>query len=183
MQIKVITLRFDAVREAFDDGPLQEFARDKEVLSADNHFFIKNETPYLAVVVNFKTAAVAVSAPAGATAKTGKKAKDESWRELLRDEDMPLYNTLRKWRSERSKREGIPPYIICNNKELAEVVRARPTTPGALGRVEGFGKAKLERYGEDLLALLAHAPQPAAEPALTPETLPAEEGETNGHGQ
>ena len=50
MLARVITLRFDSVIGSFDDGPLREFLKDKEVLSIRDHFFVKNEVPYLTVL-------------------------------------------------------------------------------------------------------------------------------------
>ena len=48
---------------------------------------------------------------------------NEEWRKLLNDELMPLFNTLRQWRNEKSKKDGVPLYIILNNKQLAEICR------------------------------------------------------------
>ena len=33
-----------------------------------------------------------------------------SWRALVTAEELPLFNTLRDWRTERSQHEGVPPY-------------------------------------------------------------------------
>ena len=41
MLIKVISLAFDSVRGNFDDTPLREFLKDKEILSISDHFFMK----------------------------------------------------------------------------------------------------------------------------------------------
>ena len=92
--------------------------------------------------------------PAASTPKAGQK-RDESWRDLLSEVDWPLFNALRGWRGDRAKKEGIPPYVICNNRQLAELVKARPTTLAGLGEVEGIGEAKLKKYGKEILALLA----------------------------
>jgi len=151
MQMRIFTLRFNPVTEGFDDSPVAEFVKDKEVLSIDNHFFVKDEVPYLAIVVRYRT----VVPPAPAATVKPEKRRDESWRELLTEADWPLFNTLRTWRSELAKEQGIPPYVICNNRQLAEVVKSRPRTLAALGRIEGFGEAKLKKYGKDLLAFLA----------------------------
>lgn len=62
----------------------------------------------------------------------------------------------------------MPPYVICNNRQLAEIVKARPLTLAALGRIEGFGEAKLKKYGPDLLALIAGAALPNPAPSPTP---------------
>ena len=78
--------------------------------------------------------------------------------------DWPLFNTLRDWRSERAKQDGVPSYVISNNRQPAEVVKARPATLAALGAIEGFGDAKLKKYGQELLALIAGEPPPEPEP-------------------
>lgn len=53
MFVRVMTLRFDAVIGSFDDSPLRDFLKDKEVLSIRDHFFIKNEVPYLVVLITY----------------------------------------------------------------------------------------------------------------------------------
>jgi superfamily II DNA helicase RecQ len=151
MLIRIITLRFSAALDGFDDSPLTEFIKDKSVVSLKEHFFIRNETPYLAVVVIYEPV-LEMPPP-----KTGKpRQQDESWRALLSDADMPLFDSLRSWRGERCKKEGIPPYVICNNKELAKIAVARPQSLSQLMQVEGFGKGKADKYGEEMLALLKH---------------------------
>jgi ATP-dependent DNA helicase RecQ len=156
MLTRVITLRFNSVLDGFDDAPLRDFIKDKEVISIRDHFFVRNDQPYLAVVINYTLKPVATEA---VVAKSDKKSKqrDESWREMVPEADWPLFNTLRDWRLERSKRDGVPPYVICDNEQLAALIAARPQTLGQLGQVEGFGKAKLERYGADLLAIFGRA--------------------------
>jgi ATP-dependent DNA helicase RecQ len=81
--------------------------------------------------------------------------KNESWRELVKTEDVPLFNALRDWRSERCKRDGLPPYIICTNRQLAMIVNTRPESFAKLAQIDGIGKAKVEKYGAEILAVLA----------------------------
>ncbi len=154
MHVRVFTLRFNPMTEGFDDSSVADFVKDKEVLSINDHFFVKDDVPYLALVVRYRP--VTLPAPAG-TAKSVKR-RDDSWRDLLTEDDWPLFNTLRSWRGEHAKKEGIPPYVICNNRQLAELLKARPRTLAALGRIEGFGEGKLKKYGKDLLAFLASSP-------------------------
>jgi formylglycine-generating enzyme required for sulfatase activity len=157
MQIHVFTLRFNPVTERFDDSGVTGFLADKEVLAIRDHFFVKDDVPYLVLVVRYRAAVL----PAPAATAKSEQSRDESWRELLTEADLPLFETLRTWRSERCKQEGIPPYVICNNRQLAEVVKTRPPTLAALGRIDGFGEAKLKKYGNDLLALVAGAAAPS----------------------
>jgi superfamily II DNA helicase RecQ len=154
MLVRIFTLRFNPVTESFDDSVVAGFLADKDVLSIRDHFFVKDDTPYLTLVIRYRAAALPASAE---TAKPEQK-RDDSWREALTEADWPLFNTMRSWRSERAKQEGIPPYVICNNRHLAEIVKARPRTLAALGQIEGIGEAKLKKYGKELLALIIGEP-------------------------
>ena len=59
MLARVVTLRFDPVREAFDDTPLQEFLKRNEVFAIRDHFFVGNEVPCLALLVTCEVDAAA----------------------------------------------------------------------------------------------------------------------------
>jgi ATP-dependent DNA helicase RecQ len=163
MLAKIFTLRFNPSTESFDDTAVSEFLADKEVCSIRDHFFVKDDVPYLTLVVRYRPGAL--SPPSDEPRRAGRQ-RDESWRQTLAKEDWPLFNSLRDWRAERAKADGIPPYVICNNRQLAEVVKTRPESLTALGTIEGFGEAKLKKYGTELLALIAGAaskPQGATE--------------------
>jgi len=45
MLTRVITLRFNGVLDGFDDAPLRDFIKDKEVISIRDHFFVRNDQP------------------------------------------------------------------------------------------------------------------------------------------
>ena len=64
---------------------------------------------------------------------------------------------LRAWRTTRAQADGVPAYVVVNDKHLRGIALARPTTPAELVACDGIGPAKLERYGEEILALLADA--------------------------
>ena len=59
-----------------------------------------------------------------------------------------------------SKKEGIPPYIICNNVQLARIVVKRPSSLNALQEIEGIGKSKIEKYGKEILQIIASHGKP-----------------------
>jgi DNA helicase-2/ATP-dependent DNA helicase PcrA len=71
--------------------------------------------------------------------------------------DDPTYVALKEWRLKRSKADDIPAYVVFHNSTLAEIAARRPSTIAELASVAGVGPAKLERYGEDVLAALALA--------------------------
>jgi DNA helicase II / ATP-dependent DNA helicase PcrA len=68
--------------------------------------------------------------------------------------DDPVYAALKRWRLETAKAEERPAYVIFHNSTLAEIVRRAPRTREELASVPGVGPAKLDRYGEEVLAAL-----------------------------
>jgi ATP-dependent DNA helicase RecQ len=74
--------------------------------------------------------------------------------------DDSLLERLRSWRRERSREDGVPAYVVLHDATLRDLASTRPTTLHELGAVKGLGPAKLERYGDDLIGLLAQAGAP-----------------------
>jgi DNA helicase-2/ATP-dependent DNA helicase PcrA len=72
-------------------------------------------------------------------------------------EASPAFAALRTWRLERARADDVPAYVVFHNSTLAEIAGRRPRTLAELARVPGVGPAKLDRYGEDVLAALAGA--------------------------
>lgn len=66
---------------------------------------------------------------------------------------MGLFNILRDWRSQRCKKEGVPPYIIFTNQQLAMIVKKRPQSISELTKIEGIGNGKAQKYGDDVLSI------------------------------
>jgi DNA helicase II / ATP-dependent DNA helicase PcrA len=69
--------------------------------------------------------------------------------------DDPLYAALKRWRLERATTDELPAYVVFHNSTLAEIAGRRPRDLSELGSVPGVGPTKLERYGADVLAVLA----------------------------
>jgi DNA helicase-2/ATP-dependent DNA helicase PcrA len=68
--------------------------------------------------------------------------------------DPALYEALASWRRTRAQSDEIPPYIVFHNSVLAAIADARPRSLQELARIPGIGPAKLDRYGEDVLAVV-----------------------------
>lgn len=173
--MRIVTLPFDPELSSFDDEPVRGFLADKELLEMRDHFFVYQGKPHLAVVLIYRPETIATPKPGGKDEASDRR---DSWRDLLERGDWPLFNTLREWRGQRAKEEGFPPYVICTNKQLAELVHARPQTLSKLGEIEGFGKAKLKKYGKEILSYLKSADR--EEPADHPLTEETNEDDRNG---
>ena len=71
--------------------------------------------------------------------------------------DAGLFEALRRWRSATARDQGVPAYVILHDKTLRELATVRPGNQGHLAGISGMGSAKIERYGDELLALIRAA--------------------------
>jgi DNA helicase-2/ATP-dependent DNA helicase PcrA len=67
------------------------------------------------------------------------------------------FETLKAWRLRRAQADEVPAYVVFHNSTLEEIAGRRPRSLAELGAVPGVGPAKLARYGEEVLAVLAAA--------------------------
>jgi superfamily II DNA helicase RecQ len=63
--------------------------------------------------------------------------------------------TLRQWRAESARRDNVPAYVVLNDAELVGIAARCPMTLAELARCRGMGPIRLERHGDEILALLA----------------------------
>ena len=74
-----------------------------------------------------------------------------------RDGDSPLLAALRTWRTGRARADAVPAFVVAHDSTLASIAEAHPETLAALRRVKGMGPAKLEKYGPEILTVIAGA--------------------------
>lgn len=66
----------------------------------------------------------------------------------------PCFAALRDWRRRTALAQGVPAYVIFQDRTLAEIAASRPDSLAALGTIPGVGATKLERYGRAVLDTL-----------------------------
>jgi ATP-dependent DNA helicase RecQ len=69
--------------------------------------------------------------------------------------DEELYAELRALRKRLADEQNVPAYVVFSDATLAEMAARMPGTYAELLDVNGVGKAKLERYGDVFLAVIA----------------------------
>ncbi len=69
------------------------------------------------------------------------------------DED--LFERLRAWRLEKAADESVPAFVVFTDATLRALAEVQPRTERELLRVNGIGASKRERYGDEVLALIA----------------------------
>ncbi len=74
--------------------------------------------------------------------------------EDLSPEDAKMFERLREWRAAQAREQGVPAYVIFQDKTLREIASQRPADLHGLAVINGVGQAKLEKYGQDILEVL-----------------------------
>ena len=69
--------------------------------------------------------------------------------------DEELIAVLKDWRRETAVSNSVPAYVIMSDKTLLAIAVARPENERELIMVPGIGPAKLEAYGDEILAICA----------------------------
>lgn len=165
MKLKVFTLPFSDTAGGFDDGPLQEFIADKEVIEYTEHFFVHERTPCLTLVLAYRTVSDDRRRRPGST---------PDLRAELDETEREAFDALKAWRAARAKVEGIPPYMIASNRQLAKMITHKVGSRSALSGIEGIGEGKSAKYGDEILQVLGKhlAPDRDAVPRSDKEPKP-----------
>ncbi|HEX4064265.1 MAG TPA: DNA helicase RecQ [Streptosporangiaceae bacterium] len=75
--------------------------------------------------------------------------------EDLSAEAKELFEELRAWRAGVAREQGLPAYVIFQDKTLRQIAAERPATLAQLSTVSGVGEAKLAKYGQQVLDTVA----------------------------
>jgi DNA helicase-2/ATP-dependent DNA helicase PcrA len=94
-----------------------------------------------------RTTAPRPAAAAGSSRARGKTAPAAA--------DPVLFDRLRTWRTEAARELKQPAFCVFTDATLVAIADARPDSEAALRRVPGVGSSKLEKFGAEVLALLA----------------------------
>jgi len=73
------------------------------------------------------------------------------------DIDEALLARLREWRAKRARMLKVPAYVVFTDATLTAIAEQRPADSAGLVAIAGIGASKLEKFGSEVLALLAGA--------------------------
>jgi DNA helicase-2/ATP-dependent DNA helicase PcrA len=71
--------------------------------------------------------------------------------------DEPLLERLIEWRRQRARSDGVPAYVVADNKTLAAIAVRRPSDAAGLLAVPGIGQRKVAGYGDEILEIVRSA--------------------------
>jgi len=73
---------------------------------------------------------------------------------ILTPEEKRVVQALKSWRLGLANTQRVPAYMICADRTLEHLARARPETLEALTDIYGLGESKIKKFGEELLRAL-----------------------------
>ncbi len=79
--------------------------------------------------------------------------------------DPATLDMLMEWRRQVAAEQSVPAYVVFTDATLIAAAEARPRTEEQLLAIAGVGRAKLQKYGTEVLAIIAGAGNGAAGPA------------------
>jgi DNA helicase-2/ATP-dependent DNA helicase PcrA len=96
----------------------------------------------------------ASSAPPARVTSDRPRAEPGAARARLSTDDALLFDALRAWRLEQAREEKVSPFIVAYDTVLAEIAERHPRSEAELLAIPGIGPGKVEKYGEDILAIV-----------------------------
>ncbi len=144
MQFKLFSI--PATGDAEAEEGLNRFLRSHRAVSAQKELVQGSQTAYWCFCIEYLLDGV----PQG---KGGGRARVD-YKEILSADDFAVFVRLREARKELAGKEAIPVYAVCTNEQLAEMAKGRASSIAELKKIDGFGDAKTEKYGETLLAAI-----------------------------
>lgn len=105
----------------------------------------RSRSPFLDGLVPARPRSVRVLPSAPSAGRTPSAASGER---------SPLSTALRAWRTSRAKADAVAPFIVFHDATIEAIAERRPRSIAELRRVPGVGPTKLDRYGEEILAVV-----------------------------
>ena len=90
----------------------------------------------------------------GKTKEKRQRKGAEAKQSVTSEPDDSLVEHLRRWRALKAKEEGLPAYMILQQKALQSIAANKPRTPADLKRQPGVGAKTVEKYGGEILDIV-----------------------------
>jgi superfamily II DNA helicase RecQ len=147
MQLKLFVLPLKNLGEA--EAEMNAFLRSRRVLAVKKEFVPDGENSFWTFCVEH------LDGPAGASVLPGKSGPKVDYKEVLKPEEFQVFSRLREWRKGVAEKEGVPVYAVLTNEQLAQIVQKKASSKAGLKEIEGVGDARVEKYGQALLQVVA----------------------------
>lgn len=148
MRLHFVTVPIHGGAVAEDE--LNQFLASHRVIAVDRQLVTDGARSAWVICITYVDAGA--TAAAGANVDTNGKKSRVDYREVLPDDEFQVFAELRDLRKKLADRDGVPPYALFTNEQLAEMVRRHVRSTADLARLDGVGPARIEKYGPAFLA-------------------------------
>ncbi|UOE41771.1 HRDC domain-containing protein [Chryseobacterium suipulveris] len=146
MKVKLIKVRLSDEFIYGDQKILDQFLAQNNILKFESAF-VKDEESYWSVILYYEEMKMTVN-----ESKNQKYSAEEN--DGLNPDEIKILESLKLWRSEKAKDQKLPVYFIATNNELLSIAKYKPLNKEELIDIKGFGKHKIENYGEEIIEIL-----------------------------
>lgn len=161
MQLRVITLPWDADSREFSEARLREATRGLDVLDYESRWTAVDGRECL--VLTLKLSGVGPGdPPTWSGANRGRDSRRTEAMEFIRklEEQMPeankaAYFRLKEWRAMKASSAKAPVFSIANNRQLAELALRAPSSKAGIREIRGLGEMFCKNYADDVMGILA----------------------------
>jgi superfamily II DNA helicase RecQ len=138
--------RISAVDPVEETAELNAFLSSNRITTVDRQFVADAANSFWSFCVGYEGRRSITEKP------TSRKTVD--YREILSPQEFAVFARLRELRKTLAAEEGVPPYAIFNNEQLAAIARLEAVTKTSLASIEGIGAKRIERYADAVLSFL-----------------------------
>jgi len=146
MKVKVLKVRLSDEFIGRDQAALDRFLRENNVVKFESAF-VQEEEAYWSVILYYEESKISLN-----DSKPEKYSAEEDAE--LNSDEIKILDSLKLWRTEKAKNQKLPVYFIATNQELRSIAKYKPGKKEQLLEIKGFGKHKIENYGEEIIEIL-----------------------------
>jgi len=143
MKIKTFHIRLSKEHIISDENRINEFLTNKQVLNTFANLVNVDKLNFWSVVVTYEE-----------QPETKKEKLSYSSETELTEREQGIYDNLKRWRVDKATVENVPTYVVAHDKELITIAKENIEKLDDFKNIKGFGKKKIDKYGDDIIALL-----------------------------
>jgi superfamily II DNA helicase RecQ len=147
MNLKIITLRFDPLKECFDETPLNDFCMRNSIMDCDSYFFVSVNRQYIVYSIAYEPAYKSERKRIFHNSQV--KATDR-----LDEKELLVFERMREVRRIKAFEDGVPVYAYSSNLDMVEIIKRRCSTLESLKSVKGFGGKKIDGVGKEFVGII-----------------------------
>ncbi|MBR1640675.1 MAG: HRDC domain-containing protein [Treponema sp.] len=151
MQFKTFMLPASGSEQTEEN--LNVFLRTHRIVSVRSEF-VSGETPAWCILVEY------VQQNESDSKSSGKV----DYMKILSPDEFALFSKLRNLRKELAAKDGVPPFVVFTDEQLASIIKQNPTDLGKLSAIQGIGQTKAEKYGNAVLKAIQEQNEAGKQP-------------------